>query len=294
MERTMEKVFEKACLIQLSASIWQGSSIVDLNTMMKSKKSNEWLRGRKSLVNPELLGPIKTSVHQARNTVQKYCLPFPITSLYLVPKESLSVIDENLQRHRDRFWEKVQDFEIMYEAAKEEARSVLGDLFNEADYPPEIARKFNFNWRFLTIDTPGKSGVLSPEIYEREKQKFVEMMNETRDLATTALSEEFGHVVEMLVERLSTNGEKPKVLSASMFNKLNEFLADFETKNIFNNERLQELTEEARSVINGVSTYNLRYNNGLREQLKEQMNNLKTSIDSAIDDLPRRKLRLAA
>ena len=34
------------------------------------------------------------------------------------------------------------------------------------------------------MDVAGKSGILSPELYEREKEKFQTLMEETRELAT--------------------------------------------------------------------------------------------------------------
>jgi len=81
------------------------------------------------------------------------------------------MIDEKLQEYKQQFWDKVRDFELLLEIAKEEALGYLGDLYNKADYPIDIARKFRFEWRFLTLDVPGKSTVLPPEIYEREKEK---------------------------------------------------------------------------------------------------------------------------
>ena len=127
-------IFKKACLIQLSSSVWQCSRVLNQKVLaQKIGQDNEWLRGRKFLINPELLGPIKTAVQQARKTVQKHALPFPITSIYLVPKESLAEIDEKLQYFKDRFWNSVQDFEALYDVGREEAASVLDDLFNESD-----------------------------------------------------------------------------------------------------------------------------------------------------------------
>ena len=96
-------IFNKACLIQLSTSVWQGSKSLEQSLMAKLSNNSEWLRGRKFIINPELLGPIKTCTHQSRNIVNKHALPFPITSIYLVPKDSLSVIDERLQYYKERY-----------------------------------------------------------------------------------------------------------------------------------------------------------------------------------------------
>jgi len=282
-------VFKKACLIQLSTSIWQGTRMLEPSIM--ERLGSDWLKGQKLLVNPELLGPIKTAAHQARNTVCKFSLPFPITSLYLTPKESLTIIDGELQNFKDRFYHKVDEFCGVYKDARDEAKGILGTLFNEADYPVNIREKFRFQWRYLVLEVPGKSKILTPEIYEREKQKFQEMMDETRELAMTALREEFGEIVHGLVGQL--NGTAPKTLKSTMFNKLREFIDELETRNIFSDEKLSELAQQAKSVIAGVSPYGLKYHGTVQNKVKDEMNILKSAIDQAIEDLPKRRIRMA-
>jgi len=289
----IDNVFEKACLIQLSTSVWQGSRMVDHAVMEKIGQNSDWIKGRKFLINPELLGPVKTAVHQARKVIQKHALPFPITSIYLVPKESLVEIDEALQAYHERFWGKVEHFQDVYGEAMDEAQDFLGDLFNQMDYPEDIRQKFKFEWRFLTLNVPEQTSVLSPEVYLREKEKFITMMEETRDLASMALADELGKIVSTLTEKLN-GGDKPRTLNSSMFNKINEFLSSFETRNIFNDETLIDLTTQARDVINGVSPFGIRYNDEMRNNIKTEMTDLRNSIEAAIEDLPRRKLKLAA
>jgi hypothetical protein len=79
-----------------------------------------------------------------------------------------------------------------------------------------------------------------------------------------------------------------------MFNKLNEFLDGFEQRNLFNDEALGELTKKAKGIINGVSPLGISYNEEMRTKIKTEMENLNRSIVDAIEDLPRRKLKLAA
>ena len=45
-------------------------------------------------------------------------------------------------------------------------------------------------------DDSGKSTVLPLKIYEREKEKFQSMMDETREIASSALREEFAKIVK--------------------------------------------------------------------------------------------------
>jgi len=287
-----ENVFRKACLIQLTTSVWMGSKMLDQAHMCKVSQNSEWLRGRKFLINPELLGPLRTSSHQARDLVKQHSLPFPITSLYLIPKESLAFVDDRLTYHKQRYLEKVDAFIGTYDLARDEAKRHLEDLFNEADYPLDIRSKFKFEWRFLTLDVPGKGSVLSPEVYEREKQKFEDMMEEARELAAIALREEFAEIVNGLVRKLDKDSGQSNTIKSSMFNKLHEFMEDLVTRNLFDDKKLSELAAQARNAIAGVSPYGLNYNAQMRERMKTAMNTLKEAIDDSIQDLPRRKIRM--
>lgn len=284
-------VFARACLIQLSTSMWTPTKMLDHSIMERIGTNSDWLRGRKYLINPELLGPLNTTTHQARNLVQKLSLPFPITGVYLIPKESLVYVDSRLQEHQKAFAEKVRAFESEYAFARSEAKLALENLFNEGDYPADIGSKFRFGWRFLTIDLPGKSTILSPEIYEREKQKFTDMMEEARDLASFALISEFREIIDSLVGKLSG---KTKTIKGSALNKLHDFISSLETRNLFSDQLVREFAEEAKEALKGISSYGLSYNTAMKTALADSMNALKESIDTAIEDLPRRKIRLAA
>ena len=196
---------------------------------------------------------------------------------------------------KSEFEAEVEKFISNYEDEREKARESLGHLFNESDYPIDVRRKFRFDWRFITLDIPGKSGILSPELYEREKEKFQVLMEETRELATVALREEFAGIVRHMVERLSGEEDgKPKKFKNSMMVKMGEFLESFGDRNLFNDAKLAELFDQARDAVNGLLTYELRQDENLRRYIADEMNHLRISVDGALEDLPRRKIRLAA
>lgn len=288
-----EKVFKKACLIQLNASVWMGSKQLPQNTMNKVSANSEWLRAKKFLISPTLLGPLHTSAHQARDIVKRYSLPFPITSLYLIPKESLAFVDERLKFHREKYYEKVDAFVATYDLARSEAQKHLRELFNEADYPLDIRSKFKFEYRMMILDVPGKGSILSPEVYEREKKKFEEMMDEARTMAAIVLREEFAEIVSGLVDKLTLNNGQPKTIKSSMFNKLHEFIADLTTRNIFDDKKLMELAKVAKDTISGISPYGLNYNDQMKNKIKVSMKCLNDAINDSIEELPKRKIRMA-
>jgi hypothetical protein len=222
-------------------------------------------------------------------------LPFPVKGLTLVPKEALRRIDESLEEIRQEFDAEVEIFISKYEDERLEAREILGDLFNDSDYPVDIRSKFHFEWQFLTLDVPGKSRILPVEVYEREVQKFQAMMEEARELAVAALREEFAGIVAHIGDRLSGKDDgKAKRFRFSMVERLREFVESFSDRNLFQDELLEGLVEQARNLLNGVSSVNLRKDEGLRDMVGVEMGLIKLAIDEAMEDLPRRKIRLAA
>ena len=197
-----DDVFQRACLIQLTTAVWQGSRQIDQHLLDKINPNNsDWLRGRKYLIDPELLMPIRTIAGQARHTVSKHSYSFPIPSVYLTPNDNIQNIDDQLQEYKNEFNAEVMKFADIYSDARQQARIKLGSLFNGTDYPMYIENKFRFEWRFISISI-GESQILTPEMYQREKQKFEEMMEETRDLAACALREDFAQLLESLVKKL--------------------------------------------------------------------------------------------
>lgn len=287
-------LFQKACLVQLSTGCWQGVTALGSHLMERIGNA-EWLKGAKVLIDPDCLLPVRSVLSKARGYLTKSALPFPIHGLTLVPKEMLTRIDETLCQMRDEFDAEVQKFIEGYEEEREKARDSLGHLFNESDYPIDVRRKFRFEWRFITMDVPGESGLLTPELYEREREKFQALMEETRELATVALREEFAGIVRHMVERLSGEEDgKPKRFQTSMLDKMGEFLDSFGDRNLFADEKLTELVDQAREVVSGLSTEELRQDGNLRRYIAGEMNELRVAINGALEDLPRRKIRMAA
>lgn len=252
---------------------------------------SDWIKGRKNLVDPEYLQPIKGTASKARAFVKKQALPFPINGLNLVPKDTIVDIENNLQDLKHEFQANVRIFLSRLDQAKDEARQVLGDMYDALDYPQEIVSKFGFDWHYVTLSMPGQNNLLSPALYEREKEKFQNLMEQTQQEAILALRQEFSSLVGHLSERLTNDGEsKPKVLRKSVMEKLHEFIDSFQNRNLFQDDTLSDLINTTRSVINGVDIETLKANDFLRDSIKGSMDDIKESVDEAIEELPRRRI----
>ena len=287
----MENIFEKGCLVQLSISKWGGVKKIDDSKLAKMVEAHEWLTATKKLVDPDSLKPICKVGNAARSYLAGVSLPFPIQGMVFAPKEMISRVDKRLEEFRAEFNEAVNAFTRDYPRLRETAMVYLGDLFNEVDYPIQVEQRFSFTWRFIILDVPnGKAGILSPELYEREKEKFIQTMEEARTLAIESLREEFASMVERITERFteSTDG-KPKVFKNATVESFYEFFETFKERNIFRDEQLAQLVEKAQAVLGRASAESIRTNEGLKESIRAGMAEVETAMAEGLIR-PRRKI----
>jgi len=282
----------QACILYLFTKCWQGAKVLDPD-VMKRLGSSEWLHGRKSLVDPKLLDPIRAAQNQAHRLLGKLSLPFPIKALNLMPKGLLEHAEALLTKCKSDYWENVETFLDQYAQAREEAKDNLGEYFDDEDYPADIRAKFGFMWQYLHLGAPSEVNVLDYDMFVREKRKFEGMMEEARDMATKALREEFADLVKHAKERLT--GDKdgaPKIFRNSMVENFKEFFSTFNERNsLFNDDRLANLVAQAKNVLSGVEADDIRTNASLRGMIRRTMEEVGAEVDKALVDAPVRKIR---
>jgi hypothetical protein len=255
----------------------------------------EWVGARKRLLDPEFLKPPRNVIGRARKYLETLTLPFPVKSLALVSNELIEKVDSRLQGFKDEFWEEFENIERGYAEAYATAREYLEPrgLFNAADYPLDLRAKYRFEWRFVVLDTPGRTTLISKELYLREKQKFREMMDEARQLAITALYEEFSELTRHMTERLAVGEDgKPRTFKDSLVKNFEAFFETFDARNLFGDERLKEMVDRTRTVLSGITPEQLREFPDFRARIRKDMEEVKNMVDDATINTPRRKLKL--
>jgi hypothetical protein len=287
----MENIFEKGCLVQLSISQWGATRKIDENKLAQMVSSPEWVKASKKLVDPEALKPIAKIANKARSYLAGVSLPFPIHGMLFIPKELISRVDEKLQSYNERFDLAVDGFIGDYEELRHLASMYLGDLFNDMDYPVDVRSKFAFSWRFIGLDVPnGNIGLLSPAVYEREKEKFVRTMEEARELAVQSLREEFAGMVERITERFGNGSDgKAKVFKNVTVTSFYEFFETFRERNIFKDEQLAELVDRAKGILGGETADDIRSDLAVKERVRIGMAEVEKAMEEAFER-PRRKI----
>ena len=287
----MENLFEKGCLIQLSVRKWGGIKKIDKNWLAQMIESSEWMNATKKLVDPESLKPVCKVGNTARTYLNRTSLPFPLQGMVFIPKEMISRVDARLAEFKEEFNQAVSAFIDDYDSLREAAMIYLGDLFNEVDYPVNMWDKFSFAWRFIILDVPnGNSGILAPEVYEREKEKFIQTMDQARELAIVSLREEFASMVERITERFTESSDgKPKIFKNTTVDSFYEYFETFKERNIFKDEELAQLVERAQAVLGNTSANQVRSNQEIKNNIQAGMVDIEEAMAQALNR-PRRKI----
>lgn len=286
-------VFQKGCLVQLSVSKWGGVKKINKSKLSKmvDQAEKDWVTATKKLVDPASLKPICKINNAARNWLATISLPFPITGMVFIPKDLINHVDEKLADYKIKFNSSVQDFTLDYSKLREAAKSYLGELFNEIDYPVDVGAKFNFGWRFVILDVPnGDTKLLAPEVYAREKEKFIQTMEEARGMAIHALRDEFASMVERITERFTQNADgSAKIFKNTTVQSFYDYFETFKSRNIFKDEDLTELVNRAQTILNGKSVDQIRCNLKLKENIRSQMSDMEMAV-SDLMNRPKRRI----
>jgi len=253
----------------------------------------QYLSARKKLLDTK--HPAYKEVTAVRGRVLAYwkgcTLPYPDPGVRLIKQDQVERFNEQMEEFRNQLDEAVAKLDRHYADLKVAARRRLGQLFNEADYPPALTGLFSLEWEFPPIEPPDYLCQLSPALYEQERQRVASRFEEAVQLAEQAFLSELAKLVSHLTERLTDErtGQR-KVFRDSAVGNLVEFFEQFKALNVQSNADLDALVQRAQRVVQGVEAQELRDNAGLRQHIASQLNHVQTSIDAMLVDQPRRRI----
>lgn len=218
-------------------------------------------------------------------------LPYPEPGIRLIPNDSVDSFNSTLLTFKEQLETAIAVLDEHYWELKEAARTRLGSLFNCDDYPSSLTSEFEVSWSFPTVNAPDYLRRLSPEIYRRECERVRTQFSNAVQLAEQMFQGELAELVDHLAERLSVDDNgKQKTFRDSTITNLQSFFNRFRQLNIGSNEELDELVEQAQSVLRGVSPQGLRDNESLRRQIATQLSTVQASLDGLLVDRPRRNI----
>jgi hypothetical protein len=218
-------------------------------------------------------------------------LPYVEPGVRLVKRDSVSNLESQLRDTQTELELSVRDLDRCWSELVDQARERLGDLFDVTDYSQSIADEFAITWDYPATTPPDYLRTVAPEIYQSECDRVRERFTEAVKIAESAFAEELASLVSHLAERLSGESDgKPKVFRDTAVTNLHDFLERFRRLSIGTDESLEQLVEQAQSLIGGVVPEDLRQRESLRQRISNGLVRIEATLDGYMTDRPRRNI----
>jgi hypothetical protein len=245
----------------------------------------------KKLLESKTLQEIQRLDYEAMRYIESRCLPFE-KGIHALPNGLIEEVDDSL-RERDADRNRLVDqFVAEYDDLLNEARRPLGALFDAGDYPTaeETRAYFGMRWNYLSLSTPGSLKELSPKLFQEERRKIGEKMQESYEEWRTILRVAMADLVKRLRESLQPGPDgKTRKLTDSSVNRLQDFLQTFSFRNVTNDEELEKVCEELKVAMTGVTVEQLRESERLKEKMGKSIAEAAATLDVMTQGI--RKLR---
>lgn len=234
---------------------------------------------------------LTTLKSQASAYWRSMTLPYPQEGVRLIKQADIGAFEARMREYKEQLVVAAANLQLEYEALKVAAREKLGDLYNPNDYPPSLEGVFDLRWEYPPVDPPNYLMTFNPELYQQEQQRVQHRFETAVVMAENAFAEQLQDMISHLIERLTDepDGTK-KTFKASAIENFKEFYDNFRSMNVRSNAQLDNLIQRATDIVSGVDVKDLRKNTNLRQNLTQQMGEVKTALDNLITNAPRRRV----
>jgi hypothetical protein len=248
----------------------------------------------KRLLDSAELRAIKLRDTRFREYLQAHATPWR-PGMYLVPFGMVETVHGEAGRWERERQALVDAAAAAYPGHVEAMRGPLGPLFNPLDYPSVAVfrTKFWVDWRFIDMGVPNVLRQFRADVFAREEEALRRQASAARQMVEQHLRASLLEITRHLAELLqpSPSGKK-RTLRDGVLDRLNEYLATVESRNITNDGELRRVTERLRRLGAGLSVEALRDDEDLRARAAEEMVAVQAAVAELVEDAPERAIRI--
>lgn len=263
----------KAVLMSVNVSQWTARKLdrkVTKETNERHHASKDAGRYNKLLIEKERIAKLTGLVSAARALHYKYTKPWQDDGPRILPNALYVEFADNFRKLKQEFEIEADKFCREYPDFIEERKAALGDLFNEADYPPaaEIRSKFNLDYIVSVLpDAEDFRSDLDPEITADIKREIEARQSKVSDATVKHTVEQIvetvGHMAKKLTEYKS-DPEKRTFFADSLVENVRELAKLLPAFNLTGDSKLAEVTERIEKELCAEDAQALRDNDQAR------------------------------
>lgn len=260
---------DKALLVTLSICQWSArkydkKATDEVNTAHGATDAG---RFNKALVSRDHLQEIGKIANEARAFHYNNTLPWGDNGERLLPASNYFEYTQAMARFKNQFDGLVREFCKSYPLMIDEARRRLNGLFNAADYPANVADKFQVKTTFMPVpDSADFRLTLNSQEVENLRNQIEKEVNSRFAQAQREIYARITDQLKRMQERLSLSDG---VFRNSLFENLRELCDLLPRLNIAQDANLIALTQELKQVYTDPDA--VRKDTALRQQKTAQV-----------------------
>ena len=266
---TVNNISTKAMLVDLRISRWTARK-QDKRATAEVAKNNSVQSGAgryyKSLIEGGALASINRIADEARSYHYSVTLPWLDTGPRTLKATGYFDYMAAMQGFTSRFDVAVTELVNDYPLYREEAKRLLGTLFNVDDYP-EVHRlkdMFAFRVNIMPLATADDFRVeLGDEVTEQVKQQIAEATRETMRRGMTEAYERVRKITQAFVDRL---GQPDTVFRDSLVENARDLAAVLPMLNVTDDPHLATIADRLRNDLCGFDAEQLRKDPAARRE----------------------------
>lgn len=242
----------------------------------------------KRLLNSDELRAIRHRDTAFRLFLQNTATPFR-PGLYLIPLALVETVDIEATKWETERQALVDAAALAYPAHIEAMRVPLGPLFNELDYPsvPAFKSKFWVDWRFINFGVNDKIASVRADIFKKEQAKLERQSLEAQDMIEQHLRSSLFTITAHLRGLLAPKASGKRVgLRDNCLDKLTEFLATVESRNVTGDQSLAKVCGRLRMLSKKLDLEVLRDADEVRDKVADEMTKIEASLSALVTEGP--------
>jgi hypothetical protein len=275
-------IFQQGCLVQLKIYGPGFTGKLSDELLADSHLPVEITRAMQDRLDRSLLKERQTLKSKIKTFIENNSIAHPIPGLTFVPKAKIQMVDEKLKELREQDKDIIDRFLIEYPRLQMEFELKYPEYYNPKYYPPaiELRQKFEFEWRFFQLSIPENSGILTPEIYEAEKEKFQKEMEQWRRMILNEVGSALMTRLDSLIQQ-----EQKGTMNAGTMNAVNNFLEKFD--NLWDgfvfSEEMRKLVGDLKQYAGTVERDRIKDNPVMQKDIAAKAKELSAKLESVPD-----------
>lgn len=252
----------------------------------------ERLKATKYLLESDELEAIRKADRRVKAEVIDLCLPAPIQGSILVPHGQVDRVFNILNAYKTvERPALIKTFVNAYPDLCARAKATLGPLYIESDYvsPDKVSQEFTMIYNIVNFGPSGKLKSISPAMYKAASENADKIMVEAAAEARQMMRAVCLKLVTNLKAALQPDEEgNTKRLRAATLGNLQEFVNNFDVKNVTDDAELTALKDKLKDVICGTNTEQLKSSDTFRESVLADLADVTGKLSTMVENVPGR------